>query len=86
MGRRRGTGPPDVQDEEEAVKTFDRAIQADPRHETSRFNKGVVLMHDLKDIEGAIKAWEGLLALNPLAVSSSGQPIDQLVQQLKQRK
>ncbi len=70
---------------EEAVKTFDRAIQADPRHETSRFNKGVVLMHDLKDIEGAIKAWEGLLALNPLAVSSSGQPIDQLVQQLKQR-
>ncbi len=70
----------------EAVKVFDRAIQADPRHETSRFNKGVVLMHDLKDVEGAIKAWEGLVEINPLAVSSSGQPIDQLIQQLKKRK
>jgi len=70
----------------EAVKVFDRAIQADPRHETSRFNKGVVLMHDLKDVEGAIKAWEGLIEINPLAVSSSGQPIDQLIQQLKKSK
>lgn len=70
----------------EAVKAFDRAIQADPRHETSRFNKGVVLMHDLKDVEGAVKAWEGLVELNPLAVSSTGQPIDQLIQQVKKSK
>lgn len=70
----------------EAVKAFDRAIQADPRHETSRFNKGVVLMHDLKDVEGAIKAWEGLVEINPLAKSSTGQPIDQLIQQLKKGK
>ncbi len=66
-----------------AVEAFDKAIQADPRHETSRFNKGVVLMHDLNDVEGAIKAWEALVELNPSAVSSTGQPVDQLIQQFK---
>jgi cytochrome c-type biogenesis protein CcmH/NrfG len=67
----------------EAIKAFDRAIAADPRHEVSRFNKGVVLLHDLDDAAGAIEAWEGLLGLNPLAMSPTGTSVDQMVQQMK---
>lgn len=67
----------------EAIKAFDRAIAADPRHEVSRFNKGVVLLHDLDDAAGAIEAWEGLLGVNPLAMSPTGTSVDQMVQQMK---
>jgi cytochrome c-type biogenesis protein CcmH/NrfG len=67
----------------EAIKAFDRAIAADPRHEVSRFNKGVVLLHDLDDTAGAIEAWEGLLGVNPLAMSPTGTSVDQMVQQMK---
>ncbi|MFC1516569.1 tetratricopeptide repeat protein [Thermodesulfobacteriota bacterium] len=67
----------------EAVKAFDKAIEIDPRHETSRFNKGVVLMHDLNDFGGAITAWEGLVEVNPSALSPTGQPVKDLVEQLK---
>ena len=57
---------------EKAIESFDKAIAADPRHETSRFNKGIVLMHDLEDRDGAIKAWEGLVRINPNAISPGG--------------
>lgn len=70
---------------EKAVQAFDRAIAADPVHETARFNKGVVLMHDLNDLPGAIKAWEGLLAVNPVAEAPNGQLVNTLVQGLKQK-
>ncbi|MBW2411546.1 MAG: tetratricopeptide repeat protein [Deltaproteobacteria bacterium] len=70
---------------EEAINAFDNAIEVDPRHETSRFNKGIVLMHDLNDIKGAIAAWEGLLQINPVAVAPSGQSVDQMVVSLKQQ-
>jgi cytochrome c-type biogenesis protein CcmH/NrfG len=67
----------------EALAAFNKAADIDPRHEQSRFNKGVVLMHDLEDREGAIKAWEELLAFNPSARTSSGQSIKELVESLK---
>ena len=67
----------------EAIKRFDQAIAADPKLEQPRFNKGIVLMHDLKDREGAIKAWEGLLAVNPLARAPNGQTVDEMVNQFK---
>ena len=70
----------------EAVKTFDKAIKVDPKHETARFNKGIVLMHDLNDIEGAIKAWEELVTLNPVALAPNGQSVDQILQTLKEKK
>ena len=70
---------------QEAIKAFDKAVEVDPKHETSRFNKGIVLMHDLNDIPGAIKAWEGLLQVNPVAVAPNGQSVDQLVMSLKQQ-
>ena len=70
---------------QEAVKAFDKAIEVDSKHETSRFNKGIVLMHDLNDIKGAIEAWEGLLQINPVAVSPNGQSVDQMVVSIKQQ-
>ena len=66
-----------------AVEAFDRAIAIDPKHEVSRFNKGIVLMHDLKDPQGAIKAWEALVEVNPVAMAPNGQSVDELLQQYK---
>ena len=63
----------------EAVASFDRAIAVDPKHETARFNKGIVLLHDLKDEKGAIAAWRGLLEINPLAMAPNGQTVDELI-------
>jgi len=67
-----------------AVATFDKAIQIDPKHETARYNKGVVLMHDLNDFEGAVRTWEELVRINPAAMSPTGQPVNNLVSRLKE--
>ena len=67
----------------EALKAFDKAIEVNPRHEISRFNKGIVLLHDLNDQQSAIRAWEDLLKINPVAMAPNGQSVDQLVVQLK---
>lgn len=66
-----------------AVELFDKAIAADPRHEVARLNKGVVLLNDLADREGALKAWEDLLAVNPEAVTPSGRRLADLVRELR---
>lgn len=70
----------------EAIRAFDRAVETDPEHEVSRFNKGVVLLHDLEDRPGAIRAWEGLLEVNPTAMAPNGQPVMSLVEQFKRMK
>ena len=67
------------------LNSFDKAIEADPKHEVSRMNKGIVLLHDMNDIAGAIKAWEELLAVNPVAMAPTGQSIDQMIQQMKKQ-
>jgi len=48
-----------------AVAYFRRARKADPNHQNSALNLGIVLLHDLQDKEGAIKAWRNYLALGP---------------------
>jgi cytochrome c-type biogenesis protein CcmH/NrfG len=70
---------------EEAIKAFDQAIAADPKHEVARMNKGIVLLHDLHDFDGAIEAWEKLLEVNPIAMAPNGMSIDQMVTQLKKQ-
>ena len=70
---------------EEAIKAFDQAIAADPRHEVSRMNKGIVMLHDLNDFNGAIEAWKGLLEINPIAMAPNGISIDQMVTQLEKQ-
>ena len=67
---------------EKAVAAFDRAMAIAPSHEQSRFNKGIVLRYDMNDREGAVKAWEELLKVNPNAVAPNGQPISEAIKSL----
>lgn len=68
---------------QKALEAFDNAMRVDPKHEVSRFNKGIVLLHDLKDRRGAIQVWESLLSINPFAMAPNRQSVDQMVQMLK---
>jgi cytochrome c-type biogenesis protein CcmH/NrfG len=69
----------------EAIRHFEMAIEADPKLENPHYNKGVVLLHDLNDRQAAIEAWEGLLAVNPLAMAPNGQSVDELVTSMRQQ-
>ena len=71
---------------QEAINAFSRAIEVNPKHEVSRMNKGIVLLHDLQDVDGALDAWEGLLEINPVAMAPTGRSVDEIVQQLKKQK
>jgi cytochrome c-type biogenesis protein CcmH/NrfG len=48
-----------------AIEEFRKAAQSDPKHVNSRYNIGIVLLHDKQDIKGAIKAWEEYLKVDP---------------------
>jgi cytochrome c-type biogenesis protein CcmH/NrfG len=65
-----------------ALEVFDRAMALDPRHEQSRFNKGIVLRYDMNDREGAVKAWEELIAINPNALAPNGQLVSEAIKSL----
>ena len=66
-----------------ALEAFDKAIAIDPTLEQARFNKGVVLNYDMGDREGAIKAWQEVLKLNPNALAPNGQPISEAIKSLQ---
>lgn len=68
-----------------ALDAFSRAVAASPDHEIARFNSGIVLMHDLNDLKGALAAWQGLLGVNPDATAPNGTPVRQLVDELSSR-
>ena len=69
----------------QAVEAFDKAIEVDPSHEISRLDKGIVLMHDLNDIQGALNVWEELVKVNPTAKTSTGQLIKDVIAGFKAR-
>jgi cytochrome c-type biogenesis protein CcmH/NrfG len=69
----------------QAVEAFDKAVEFDPSHEIARLNKGIVLMHDLNDIQGAIAVWEELVKVNPDAKTSTGQLIKDVISGFKAR-
>jgi cytochrome c-type biogenesis protein CcmH/NrfG len=50
---------------DKALEEFRKAAQSDPKHVNSRYNIGLVLLHDKQDIRGAIKAWEEYLKVDP---------------------
>jgi cytochrome c-type biogenesis protein CcmH/NrfG len=50
---------------DKAIEEFRGAAQSDPKHINSRYNIGLVLLHDKQDIKGAIKAWEDYLKVDP---------------------
>ena len=51
-------------DIERALQEFGKAAQGDPKHVNSRYNIGIVLLHDKGDIKGASKAWEEYLKVD----------------------
>jgi len=67
-----------------ALEKFDKAITVDPKHENSRINKGIVLMNDLGDRDGAVQAWEELLEINPVVMFNNNQSLDQIVEHYKE--
>lgn len=66
-----------------ALDCFEEAMRLDPRHEQSRFNKGIVLMHDMKDAAAAVEAWKNLERINPLFTAPNGQTIRDLIARAK---
>jgi len=48
-----------------ALEEFRKAAQIDPKHANSRYNIGIVLLHDKHDMKGAINAWEDYLKVDP---------------------
>jgi len=67
----------------EAIKAFEKAIQIDPKHEIARFNTGIVFLHDLNNREGALKAWQDLVDINPAAMTPGGKPLADLIKALR---
>lgn len=63
---------------QEAIAAFDTAITIDPAHENAYLNKGIVLMYDMDRREEAIKTWNALRDINPLAMAGN-QSIDELI-------
>jgi cytochrome c-type biogenesis protein CcmH/NrfG len=68
---------------QEAIRCFDKAIAVDPKHRQSRYNKGVVLMHDLQNLEAALKAWEELAAIYPDAKTQEGMLLRDIIDKFK---
>ncbi len=50
---------------DKALEEFRKAARSDPKHVNSRYNIGLVLLHDKQDMQGAIKAWEEYLRVDP---------------------
>ncbi len=73
-----------TEESDKAIEAFDRAIELDPTHETSRLNKGIVLMYDLKNTAAAVESWENLLKINPAAKAANGESIREFVDHLKE--
>lgn len=70
---------------EKAIQCFDQAVTINPKHEISRFNKGIVLMYDLKNKKEAIREWEELLNINPFAMAPDGISVDKMLSRIKQQ-
>jgi len=68
---------------QKAVEVFDRALSLEPNHIVALYNKGIVLMHDLNEPDKALAAWERVLELKPDASTPTGEPLKQIVDQLK---
>jgi len=64
---------------EKALEAFDRAISIDAKHANARFNRGIVLMHDLKQEEAAIKVLEELSNISPTFETADGTHIDEVI-------
>ena len=68
---------------QKAIEQFDRAMRENPTHLPSRYNKGIVLMYDLANPQGAIASWEEMLKIDPEAKAGTGESIRDMIDKLK---
>jgi len=68
---------------QEALRCFEQAIAADPKHRQSRYNKGIVLMHDLQNPEAAVQAWEELVSIYPDAKTQEGTLVSDMIKNFR---
>jgi tetratricopeptide (TPR) repeat protein len=68
---------------QKAIEHFEKAMQQEPAHLPSRYNKGIVLLYDLNDPQGAIASWEEILKIDPEAKAGNGEPIRDLIEKIK---
>ena len=68
---------------DDALKSFKHAASLDPGHVTSRFNQGIVYLHDLNDRASALKVWQEVLALKPDAKAPNGASLKVMVEELQ---
>ena len=68
---------------EKALEAFEKAIEIDPNNIHSQFNVGIVLFHDLEDKKGAVEAWKKVAEKKPDYQISTGQTIEQLLQNVE---
>jgi len=66
---------------DKALEEFKKAAKSDPKHINSRYNIGIVLLHDKQDIKGAIQAWEEYLK-----VDTSSERAERLKAQIEKMK
>lgn len=72
-----------IKEPHQAIARFEQAMAADPTHLPSRYNKGIVLIGDLGDPQGAIASWEEMLKIDPQATNGSGLAISELIEKVK---
>ena len=66
---------------DKALEEFRKAAHSDPKHVNSRYNIGLVLLHDKQDMKGAINAWEEYLKVDP--ISERAQRIRAQIEKMK---
>jgi tetratricopeptide (TPR) repeat protein len=64
-----------------AVRELREAAAKNPNHVNSRYNLGIILLHDKKDIPGAVAAWEDCLR-----AGATGEQAETIRRQLKELK
>ncbi len=70
---------------QKAIDAFEHAFSIQPNHETSRINKGIVLLYDMNKPEETIAAWEELLAINPDALMPNSTPLKVAINEIKEQ-
>lgn len=73
----------DSGDSVRAVELFQEAAALDEGHVMSRFNTGVVMLHDLENPAGALAAWKAVIEIDPQFRSPTGQLVADMVKSLE---
>lgn len=68
---------------EKSIEAFEMAIADNPDNLRALFNIGIIQYHDLDDKAGAKKTWQKVADVRPDFQLSTGQTIQQLIEQLK---